>query len=153
MPASEKQLAGNRRNAARSTGPRTPAGKDAVRHNALKHGILARDLLPRGEAGPETEAEFVTLLTSLTDEVAPVGFLEELLVGQIATQYRRLRRVYRSETGEIGRSFAEQAQVMDTGSSPDFRETNPFIPPRVKRATLRAPAAGSHCPPSRSPPG
>jgi hypothetical protein len=36
---SEKQIQANRRNARKSTGPKTPEGKDAVRLNANKHGL------------------------------------------------------------------------------------------------------------------
>jgi hypothetical protein len=42
--ASEKQIAANRRNAERSTGPRTAAGKSISSHNAFRHGLsLAPD--------------------------------------------------------------------------------------------------------------
>jgi hypothetical protein len=37
--ATEKQLAANRRNARRSTGPRSSAGKHRVSRNALRHGL------------------------------------------------------------------------------------------------------------------
>jgi hypothetical protein len=37
----------NRRNAARSTGPRTARGKRRVRRNALKHGLASNALAPR----------------------------------------------------------------------------------------------------------
>ena len=39
---SEKKAEANRRNALKSTGPKTPEGKDAVRLNALKHGLLSQ---------------------------------------------------------------------------------------------------------------
>ncbi len=39
--ASEKRIAANRRNAMRSTGPKTTAGKSRSRLNAVKHGLSA----------------------------------------------------------------------------------------------------------------
>jgi hypothetical protein len=39
---SARQLAANRRNAVRSTGPRTRAGKIRSRRNALRHGLSAK---------------------------------------------------------------------------------------------------------------
>jgi hypothetical protein len=47
MTVSEAKLAANRLNAARSTGPRTAAGKLRASRNSLKHG-LAMILLPSG---------------------------------------------------------------------------------------------------------
>jgi hypothetical protein len=46
---SDKQVRANQRNALKSTGPKTPEGKDAVRHNALKHGLLSQEVLLPGE--------------------------------------------------------------------------------------------------------
>jgi len=41
----QKQLEANRRNANKSTGPKTPQGKAVVRLNARTHGLLSRDTL------------------------------------------------------------------------------------------------------------
>ncbi len=37
---SDKQIRANRRNALKSTGPKTSEGKSKVKRNALKHGLL-----------------------------------------------------------------------------------------------------------------
>ncbi len=47
--ATEAQLAANRRNAQKSTGPRTAEGKAVVAQNAVQHGLLAREGVLRGE--------------------------------------------------------------------------------------------------------
>ncbi len=42
----DKKAEANRQNALKSSGPKTPEGKEAVRLNALKHGLLSKDVLP-----------------------------------------------------------------------------------------------------------
>ena len=51
--SSERQANANRENARLSTGPRTPAGKDVARWNALKHGLRAESALIPGEAADD----------------------------------------------------------------------------------------------------
>lgn len=97
----DKQLAANRRNAQRSTGPRTAAGKAVSRWNALKHGVLAQAIIPPALEPHESRAAFDQLLETLRQELAPATALEELLVERIATSYWRLGRVLRAESGEI----------------------------------------------------
>ncbi len=45
----QKQIEANRRNSRRSTGPKTRTGKAELKMNAMKHGLLAADLVVRGE--------------------------------------------------------------------------------------------------------
>jgi hypothetical protein len=73
---SEKQIQANRRNAQKSTGPITSEGKATVRHNALKHGLLAEDVFLRGEDKDELRA----LGERLIAELQPEGELEEMMV-------------------------------------------------------------------------
>ena len=97
----EKQLAANRANARKSTGPRTPEGKAISRHNALKHGILAQALIPEALALYESQDAFDELVTELLDIFKPINAIEELLIQQIAVAYWRLARLYRAEAADI----------------------------------------------------
>ena len=44
-PVSPRKRLANRRNAKKSTGPKTPEGKRRSGRNAVKHGLLSRDLV------------------------------------------------------------------------------------------------------------
>jgi hypothetical protein len=107
---SDKQTEANRRNALKSTGPKTPEGKDAVRLNALKHGLLSKGVLLPGE----DEAELKELGGRVEADLQPVGELEELLVEQIIAAVWRLRRLRRVEAGifawELYGELAERAR-------------------------------------------
>jgi hypothetical protein len=96
MPTSEARIAANRRNAQRSTGPRTPAGKRRSARNAVTHGILTHPFT-LWEDEPARSA-FDKLYAALLDELDPVGLLEGLLVERIAIAYWRLRRLARAES-------------------------------------------------------
>src|SRR6185369_13010456 len=51
----EKQLAANRRNGFKSTGPKSPEGKARVAQNGTTYGIFCRHLLLAGERAEEFE--------------------------------------------------------------------------------------------------
>jgi hypothetical protein len=107
----EQQLAANRQNAQLSTGPKTPRGKDASRLNALKHGILARETVINRDDHHEDADQFESLSDQLCEDLAPVGYLEELLVEQITIAYWRLRRAVRADTIEFGKILRRQAEA------------------------------------------
>jgi hypothetical protein len=93
--ATTKQVTANRRNAQKSTGPKTPAGKAVVRLNAIQHGLLSREvLLP-----DEDEATLVECGKRLRAHLQPVGELELLLVDRIVIAAWRLRRLIQVEVG------------------------------------------------------
>ena len=98
---SDKQLAANRRNAQKSTGPRTPAGRAVSKMNALKHGILSKEVLVCGLKRKESAREFSALHQRFRDDRQPEGPVEEMLVDQIVTAHWRLRRALTAESGEI----------------------------------------------------
>jgi hypothetical protein len=98
---SDKSITANRRNARLSTGPRTEEGKDAVRQNALKHGLLsASALLPT-----EDLDEFTAFSEAICTDLKPVGEMENLLVDRIISTAWRLRRAGVLETGILAWYF------------------------------------------------
>ena len=92
---SEKQIKANRRNALKSTGPKTPEGKAAVRLNATTHGLRSQEVLLPGE----DEEALKELNENLRTELQSVGELENLLVDGIVAAHWRLRRLRRVEAG------------------------------------------------------
>jgi len=98
---SPAQIAANRRNAQKSTGPKTARGRAISKMNAFKHGLLGKEVLVRGRHASESQREFRSLLAQFREHLAPVGPLEEMLVDLIVTTHWRLRRVVKAEAGEI----------------------------------------------------
>ena len=94
---SSAQLAANRLNAQKSTGPNTPGGKARVARNALKHGVTAADLV----LFDEIEAEFEQFRTGLVLDFGPSGAAESALVDRIAILAWRLRRAGRAEAALV----------------------------------------------------
>ncbi len=100
---SEKQLEANRRNAQRSTGPRSDTGKQASRLNAMKHGLLAKEVVINRGDYKEDEHEFAQLLAELREQFEPVGVAEDLEVQKIVLCYWRKMRAVRFENGAVRR--------------------------------------------------
>ena len=92
-PTSEKKTQANRRNASKSTGPRTARGKSRSRLNALKHGILASQAVITTTEGLERRKAFEELVSGLTLDFRPVGAFEQSMVQQIAACIWRQRRL------------------------------------------------------------
>jgi hypothetical protein len=89
--ASTAQVQANRSNAQKSTGPRTPEGKAVTAQNAVKHGLLAQEVVVKGE----DPGEFEFYRDQMLEELAPVGQMESLLAHRIVGLAWRLRRAER----------------------------------------------------------
>ena len=92
-PTSAKKIKANRRNASKSTGPRTARGKSWSRLNALKHGILASQAVLTTLEGRAGRNAFEELVSGLTLDFRPAGAFEQSLVQQIAACIWRQRRL------------------------------------------------------------
>ena len=77
--STEAQLLANRRNAQKSTGPRTAEGRAAVSQNAVKHGLLAR----QDVISSESKADFDLYRDRMLAELAPVSPMESMLADSI----------------------------------------------------------------------
>ena len=112
---SSSKLTANRRNAGFSTGPRTAAGKGVSSRNALKHGLLSSQLvLP-----DESAAEFDEFRERFTNDLAPVGEVEAILVERLVFASWRLRRVVRIETAAVRAQMEPGFGVPENENSED----------------------------------
>jgi hypothetical protein len=112
---SYRQIEANRRNALNSTGPKTDAGKQASRCNAVRHGLTAETVLSALEDAEDYRA-FEAAITADYDAQSAV---ERELVLRLASILWRLRRATTMETG----LFEIQAQQLD-----DYRQNRQLFP-------------------------
>jgi hypothetical protein len=105
MPTSEARIAANHRNAQRSTGPRTPAGKRRSARNAVTHGILthpftlwedepARTAFDRRSEAPSMPPSSTNSIPSACSRASSSSAWRALL----SAAYWRLRRLARAES-------------------------------------------------------
>ena len=93
---SEIQLLANRENG-KLGGVKTAAGKQAIRYNAVTHGLLTKAAVIKGEDSTLLER----LRDNLMAELDPQGELETMQVELIATGIWQLRRAQSMETTDI----------------------------------------------------
>jgi hypothetical protein len=113
--ATERQIAANRRNAVKSTGPRSSAGKRRARRNSYRHGLSV------GAVGPGCAEHVERLARKIAGAGADAMVLEQARsVAQAQldlTQIRRTRASLIQRMAEFG--------VLDTpdalGTSRDFK--------------------------------
>jgi len=111
---SDKKTAANRRNAAKSTGPRTPDGKAASRLNALKHGVYANSPVIPGEDPKHYDA----LSRSYFERFNPATPEEHTLLASIIRNAWLLERLSNIETDMWARRFERDADLL-TGEDAD----------------------------------
>jgi hypothetical protein len=97
MPTSEAKIRANQQNALKSTGPKTPEGKEQSRANAYKHGLTGS-----GTVLPEREAAEVERRTqSFFAELKIAGDIAEALVRRAATLSVRMERCVEAENARL----------------------------------------------------
>ena len=111
---SAKVVAANRRNATKSTGPKSSFGKSHTKLNALKNGFFAKELY----LSADEVSDFKTLQEDLTTELAPKTRLQRLSLEHIACCAWRCKLATRLEMQQY-RSVAENTD----GSTQDVQTT------------------------------
>jgi hypothetical protein len=123
--ATKAQIAANRRNAKKSTGPRTAKGKEAVSQNAFKHGLFVKKAVVRDE----NQEEYDMHREALMAELLPVGRMESFLAERVVNLSWRIIRAERM-----------QNQSVDYLGMEEFSEYMRSLPqdlPRCKRHIIR----------------
>src|SRR5690348_8772912 len=135
-----RQIEANRRNALKSTGPKTEAGKQVSRRNAVRHGFTAETVLSALEDAEDYKA-FEAAITADYDAQSAV---ERELVLRLASILWRLRRATTMETG----LFEIQAQQLH-----DYRQHRQLLPDSrdiIHAVFGRTNSAGAHAAPHRA---
>jgi len=122
---SYRQIEANWRNALRSAGPRTDAGKQQSRRNALRHGLTAETII----GSLEDAEDYSTFEAAIIADYDAQSAVERELVLRLASLLWRLRRATIMETG----LFEIQADQLR-----DYRRHRLLLPssPDVVRAVF-----------------
>ncbi len=115
---STRRTIANRKNAQKSTGPKTQRGKKRSSQNAIKHGLLARETLILEGNAAESAADFDTLLAKLHTDFNPADGIEQMLVERVAASLWRLRRAHRYEVGCIRQSLHDSQTAPTPAATP-----------------------------------
>lgn len=83
------KIRSNRRNSLKSTGPVSLAGKKQSSLNAVKHGLLSKLTVIRGE----TQEEWSLYRLEVIKDLAPVGLVEISYAERVALLFWRMRRL------------------------------------------------------------
>ena len=94
---SERQIAANRRNAQRSTGPRSPEGREISSRNSQRHGVLSQ----RVTTDVEENELYERMFNGFMDEYGPRSETEILLVERLANLFWRERRLIQTERSQL----------------------------------------------------
>jgi len=120
---SARKAEANRKNAAKSTGPKTQRGKTNSRRNAFKHGLFTTYCFPDYLAKSEDSEEFRDLVRQLQRDHHVMGAAEALEVERIAVCWWRLRRATRYENAKL--SIRSIGVASKAGDMVDAREYMP----------------------------
>jgi len=126
-----RQIEANRRNALRSTGPKTEDGKQQSRRNALRHGLTAETVIDGLEDIEDYRAFEATVIADYDARTA----VERELVLRVASLLWRMRRIISIET-DLLRIHAEIVRerrdtLGDSGDTEAASDSSTPSPPSI----------------------
>jgi hypothetical protein len=117
---SARRIAANRRNAQKSTGPRTPEGKRRSSQNGLRRGLGAESFREAMRCLNEDPREFEQLHRDLIDSCQPANALEAKLVEDLAKLWWKKGRAERAQAGVQ----IQQVERLEVERQREFHEMN-----------------------------
>src|ERR1700760_3600465 len=124
MACSPRQLESNRRNAGRSTGPRTALGKSISCRNSLKHGMTGSGVVLAAEDAAELERRTEALLV----EMEPRGELARNLVRRVALMTVKLDRCSEHEAKAIAHRMRRATAEFDDARLGEGEKEDSWLP-------------------------
>ena len=98
----EKQVAANKGNAQKSTGPTTPRGKRISSQNGFKHGLYSQLQFDVMDALREDPAERRRTIDNLIQDYHPENTNQQMVVEEIGTLHWRRGQLERSQNAQMG---------------------------------------------------
>ncbi|MGB8524394.1 MAG: hypothetical protein WCD43_15630 [Candidatus Acidiferrales bacterium] len=90
---SAQKLEANKKNAQKSTGPRTEDGKAKSATNSHVHGFFAKHLFPTAEQAAKDKSDYLAVANGVHNHYQPVGYWENFWVEKISTEALRIARL------------------------------------------------------------
>jgi hypothetical protein len=90
---SAQKLEANKKNAQKSTGPRTEDGKAKSAANSYVHGFFAKHLFPTAEQAAKDKSDYLAVANGVRNDYQPVGYWENFWVEKISTEALRIARL------------------------------------------------------------
>src|SRR3954466_10620235 len=125
-PDSDRRTVANRRNARKSTGPRSPEGKSRSALNAVKTGCFARTPLLPGEEPGELEG----FVGEIIEDLSPANAVERDLAERVAGLSWRRRRLWRAEEEILAREFGDRGE--ESRETPEEQDPDRAVENRLR---------------------
>jgi hypothetical protein len=120
---SEKQIAANRLNALKSTGPKTPEGKARSRRNGLVHGLTAEVVVPE-----EDRLAFEAEMARWEHEAGPSNVVEAHLIRRAAVGSVRLNRIEQAQEATRQKSARDAVELWARRQQARARKKGQLLP-------------------------